>query len=162
IPLGAFASVIPDDVRSDDALELLRRSGEALRRQARERRVVLGVDDAQLLDPVSAALVLHLASISAAFVIATVRSGEPVPDAVQSLWKDAGAPRLELAPLSDDAVAAMVEGGLGGPVERGTLAWVITSSQGNALFVRELVLGGLEAGTLARSGGLWRLTRKPP
>ena len=31
IPLGAFAGVIPDDVRSDDTLELLRRSGEALR-----------------------------------------------------------------------------------------------------------------------------------
>jgi DNA-binding CsgD family transcriptional regulator len=161
IPLGAFASVIPDDVRSDDTLELLRRSGEALRRQAGDRPVVLGVDDAQLLDPVSAALVLHLAAIPAAFVIATVRSGEPVPDAIQSLWKDTGALRLELGRLSDDAVAALVEAGLGGPVDRGALAWVISSSQGNALFVRELVLGALEAGTLARSGGLWQLTRKP-
>ena len=71
IPLGAFAGVIPDDVRADDSLELLRRSGDALRRQAHDRRVVLGVDDAQLLDPVSAALVLHLATSEAAFVIAT-------------------------------------------------------------------------------------------
>ena len=75
IPLGAFADLVPDDVRSDDPLELLRRSGDALRERARDRRVVLGVDDAQLLDPVSAALVLHLASTSTAFVVATVRSG---------------------------------------------------------------------------------------
>jgi DNA-binding CsgD family transcriptional regulator len=162
IPLGAFAGVIPDDVRSDDSLELLRASGEALRRQAGGRRVVLGVDDAQSLDPVSAALVLHLASTSAAFVVATVRAGELVPDAIQSLWKDAGAPRLELGRLDDDAVAALVEAGLGGPVEHGALEWVITSSQGNPLFIRELVHGALESGTLARAGGLWRLTRRPP
>jgi len=60
IPLGAFAGLIPDDVRSDDALELMRRSADALRTQAGGRKIVLGVDDAQLLDPVSAALLLHL------------------------------------------------------------------------------------------------------
>ena len=163
IPLGAFADLVPDDVRSDDPLELLRRSGEALRERARDRRVVLGVDDAQLLDPVSAALVLHLAATSTAFVVATVRSGEPVPDAIQSLWKDAGARRLELGRLSDEAVAALVEAGLGGPVEQRALEWVIASCQGNALYARELVLGALEAGTLARAGDLWRLTgRRPP
>ena len=135
IPLGAFADLIPDDVRSDDTLELLRRSGDALRERARDRRVVLGVDDAQLLDPVSAALVLHLAATATAFVVATVRSGEPVPDAIESLWKDAGAQRLELEQLSDEAVAALVERGLGGPVEQGAVEWVIASSQGNALYV---------------------------
>jgi predicted ATPase len=67
---------------------------------------------------------------------------------------------LELGRLADDAVAALVEAGLGGPVEQGALAWVITSSQGNPLFVRELVQGALETGTLARTAGLWRLTRR--
>ncbi|MBE2319823.1 AAA family ATPase [Solirubrobacter sp. CPCC 204708] len=162
IPLGAFADVVPDDVRSDDPLELLRRSGDALRERARDRRVVLGVDDAQLLDPVSAALVLHLASTSTAFVVATVRSGASVPDAIRSLWKDAGAHRLELARLSDEAVGALVEAGLGGPVEQRALAWVIGACQGNALFARELVLGALEAGTLVRAGGLWTLKGRPP
>ena len=161
IPLGAFADLVPDDVRSDDPLELLRRSGEALRERSRDRRVVLGVDDAQLLDPVSAALVLHLAATSTAFVVATVRSGEQVPDAIQSLWKDAGARRLELGRLSDEAVGALVEAGLGGPVEQRALEWVITSCQGNALYARELVLGAVEAGTLACAGGLWRLTGRP-
>ena len=115
VPLGAFAGLIPDDVRSDDALELMRRSADALRTQAGGRKVVLGVDDAQLLDPVSAALLLHLTTTQSVFVVATVRSGEPCPDAVVSLWKDAGARRLELDRLSDAAVAALVEGALGGP-----------------------------------------------
>ena len=60
VPLGAFAGLVPDEVRSDEPLELMRRSAEALGRRTDGRMVVVGVDDAQLLDPVSAALVLHL------------------------------------------------------------------------------------------------------
>jgi hypothetical protein len=41
-------------------------------------------------------------------VIVTVRSGEPCPDAIVSLLKDASAQRLELEPLSDDAVGTLV------------------------------------------------------
>ena len=161
VPLGAFAGLIPDDVRSDDALELMRCSADALRTQAGGRKVVLGVDDAQLLDPVSAALLLHLTTTQSVFVVATVRSGEPCPDAVVSLWKDAGARRLELDRLGDAAVAALVEGALGGPVEQAALRWVAESSQGNALYVHELVLGAVDAGTLALEHGLWRLARRP-
>ncbi len=99
VPLGPFASVIPAAVRSDDLFELLRGAGAALGELAGTRPLVVGVDDAQLLDPVSAALVLHLTSATDAFVLATVRTGEPCPDAIVSLWKDAGAQRLELAQL---------------------------------------------------------------
>ena len=161
VPLGAFAGLLPDDVRSDNALDLMRHSTDTLIERASGRRIVLGVDDAQLLDPVSAALVLHLTNTASAFVIATVRSGEPCPDAIVSLWKDAGARRIELARLSDEAVATLVESALGGPVEQAALNWVIESSQGNALYVRELVLAAVDAGTLAESRGLWRLNGRP-
>ena len=116
VPLGALAGLLPDDVRTDDVLELMRRSVDVLLERAGGRPVVLGVDDAQLLDPVSAALVLHLASTASAFVIATVRIGEPLPDAIVSLWKDAGAHRLELERLSDEDVGVLVEAALEGPV----------------------------------------------
>ena len=33
-------------------------------------------------------------------MLVTLRSGEPVPDAVVSLWKDLGCEYLELQPLS--------------------------------------------------------------
>src|SRR5262249_13095584 len=139
IPLGAFAGLLPDDVRSDDTLELMRRGAEALHERAEGRSLVLAVDDAQLLDPVSATLVLHLAVTGRAFVLATVRSGEPCPDAIASLWKDAGARRIELSRLSDDAVGELVESALEGPLEQSALRWVTERSQGNALFARELV-----------------------
>ena len=161
VPLGALAGLLPDDVRTDDTLELMRRSVEVLLDRAGGRPVVLGVDDAQLLDPVSAALVLHLATTGSAFVIATLRVGEPLPDAIVSLWKDGGAQRLELERLSDEDVGVLVEAALEGPVAQSALSWVRENSQGNALYVRELVTGAVDRGTLAYSRGLWRLSGQP-
>ncbi|MGP0037071.1 MAG: AAA family ATPase [Solirubrobacteraceae bacterium] len=117
VPMGAFAGVIPTEVRSDDVLELLRGSAAALVELAGRRPLIVGVDDAQLLDPVSAALALHLAGATSTFVLATVRTAEPCPDAVVSLWKDAAAERLELDALGESDTAALVEGIVGGPVE---------------------------------------------
>jgi DNA-binding CsgD family transcriptional regulator len=161
IPLGALAGLIPGEVRSDDPLELMRRSTAALRAQAGDHEIVLAVDDAHLLDATSATLVLHLASGSDVFVLVTVRSGEPVPDAVESLWKDAGARRIDLAQFTDEAILQLVEAGLGGPVEHATAQRVVVMSAGNPLYARELVLGALDQGTLALDRGLWRLRGRP-
>lgn len=162
VPLGAFATALPADVRSDDLFELLQRSVHALREQAGNRRLVLGVDDAQWLDPTSATLVLHLASTGTAFVVATVRSDETSPDAIVSLWKDSGAPRLELGALSDEETETLVERIVGGPVDLGARRWMVQSSRGNALYVRELVLGARAGGALEQVSGLWRLPVRPP
>ena len=159
IPLGAFAAVIPDEVRSDDPLELIRASTERVRARASGRDVCLGVDDAHLLDPASAALVLHLATAAGVFVVATIRAGERAPDAIDSLWKDAGAPRIELTPLGDADVEALVRAALDGPVEQSVVRRVVDSSAGNALYARELIVGALEEGRLTFDRGLWRLAR---
>ncbi len=162
VPLGAFAAVLAPDVRSDDLFQLMQRSVQALREQADGRAFVLGVDDAQWLDPTSATLVLHLASTGSAFVVATVRSDEPAPDAIVSLWKDGGALRLDLGLLSEMEAEMLVERIAGGPVERGARRWISETSRGNALYVRELILGALSGGALEQVSGLWRLPVRPP
>jgi DNA-binding CsgD family transcriptional regulator/type II secretory pathway predicted ATPase ExeA len=161
VPLAAVAELVPDEVRSDDTVALLRRCGDQLRARAGGRPVVLGVDDAQLLDPVSATLVHHLATTSSAFILATVRAGEPCPDAIVSLWKEGVAQRLELGELSDESVRALVEKVLDDSVEEAALEWVTEVSRGNVLYVRELVRGAVEAGTLVHSPGFWRLEGRP-
>jgi DNA-binding CsgD family transcriptional regulator len=161
VPLGALAALIPADLRFDDALELMCGSVRALREQAGARPIVLGVDDAHLLDAASAALVLHLTETGTAFVVATVRTAEECPDAVQSLWKDQGAVRLDLQPLTEGETGTLIESVLGGPAEEAARRWVFDSSQGNALFVRELLLGGLASGAVSRVAGLWRLSSRP-
>ena len=161
VPLGAFASLIPPEVRSDDPFELMQRSVEALRGGSRGS-LLIALDDAQWLDPTSAALALHLASSATAFVVATVRSGETFPDAIVSLWKDAGAPRFELGLLSARETGDLVAEIVGGPLERSARRWAYETSGGNALYVRELVAGALDSDALKLVGGLWRLVGRPP
>ena len=60
-PLGAFASLLPgvdgDGTPTDTVQDLVRRSARALVARAAGRPLVLFVDDAQLLDEVSAGLI---------------------------------------------------------------------------------------------------------
>jgi DNA-binding CsgD family transcriptional regulator/tetratricopeptide (TPR) repeat protein len=159
IPFGPLAHLLPDGgAEASSRLELLRQVGRAFVRRAGGKRLVLGVDDAHLLDDASAALVHHLATTSTAFILATVRTGEPTSDAVTALWKDPGTEWLELSPLDEVACAALVEGALGGQVDGATLHELCRLSQGNALFLHELVIGGLETGTLTQIEGIWRAT----
>jgi len=161
VPLAACSELLAADARADDPLLQLQRTARTLREQAEGRPIVIGVDDAQRLDPASAALVLQLVITGTAFVLATVRSSEPCPDAVQSLWKDAGAERLELRPLSEAHTAELIEAVLGGPVEQRARRWIYHGSEGNVLYVHELVRAALDAGAFASIDGYWRLAERP-
>lgn len=154
LPLGAFARQVGDS-GSRDPLALLVSARDALLSTA---DTVLGVDDAYLLDPLSATLVHQIAVDGHAGIIATVRSGEPVPDAVTSLWKDGFLDRFELAPLTRQQSLDLVEGILGGTLEGLSADVIWQSSGGNPLFLRHLVEGALEAGTLRQVGAVWQLS----
>jgi DNA-binding CsgD family transcriptional regulator len=164
IPFGAVAHLLSPDTSAPapDRLGLVREVVDTLARHGGGRRTVLVVDDAHLLDEGTAALVLHLAVRGSAFVIATVRAGEPCPDAVTALWKDHHAPRLDLQALSKEEVHSLLEGGLAGAVSSRLARWVYSRSEGNPLFACELVLGGLTGGGIDEEHGVWRLRREPP
>jgi DNA-binding CsgD family transcriptional regulator len=160
IPLGALAGLIPAGTRTDDRLQLFRLCVEALAERAGTQGVVLGVDDAQLLDATSAALVLHLAT-SGTFVVVTVRAGEQCPDSIVALWKDLEAPRLELQQLSEDETAELLEAALGGEVASSVVRWAFLASEGHVLYLRELVKGALADGALQEENGHWELRSRP-
>ncbi|HEY8523745.1 MAG TPA: AAA family ATPase [Acidimicrobiales bacterium] len=160
LPLGAFRALLPDHDRPgvvDDRADMLRAAAATLVAGAGDRRLVVSVDDAHHLDDTSATLVHQLAATGAAFVLATVRSREPAPDAVIALWKDGLAERLELTPLGEEGVDALLRAVLGGPVAPGAVAQLYARSQGNMLFLRELVAGALTDRTLRRDGREWVL-----
>ena len=96
------------------------------------------VDDAHLLDDGSAALVLHLATTRRVTVVATVRSGEPCPDAVVSLWKEGLADRVDLQALSEAETASLLKDALG-DVEPAAQRRVWALTRGVPLYVREVV-----------------------
>ncbi len=165
VPFGAFAELLePASGAPGDLLDVLRNAGARLARRARGNALVVIVDDAHRLDPASAALLLQLVTRHGIRVLASVRTGASAPDAVTSLWKDAGLLRIDLTPLTQDAAADMIGHLLGGPVERGTGQWLWETSAGNPLFLRELVRSAVDQGGLAKEHGHWRRTRaiRPP
>lgn len=64
--------------------------------QATPRGLVLAVDDAHLLDDASASAVHHLVTRKHAQLVASLRSPEPCPAAIQALWKDDHVVRVDL------------------------------------------------------------------
>jgi hypothetical protein len=87
-------------------------------------RLMVVVDDVDLLDGGSARVLLHLAGAGAT-VVATARSA-PLPGLVESPWRDGHCERIELAGLSDEA-GELLEAMLGGPAD---LAAGMRSSSG--------------------------------
>jgi len=157
VPFGAFARLLAGvDRRTQDRLELFLAVLEALQRAAGDRRLVVAIDDAHLLDQAGAALLHQMASTNAALVLATVRAGEPCPEPVLSLWKDGPARRLELAPLSPDSADELLAAVLGGPLDGGALRDLWRASRGNLVALQALVETGLESGALWDAGGIWR------
>jgi putative ribosome biogenesis GTPase RsgA len=75
VPLGAFYRSVTVDAPREPAIML----AAAQRTLEREENLVVVVDDAQLLDPLSSTLVYQLAASGSARLIVTIRSGDPVP-----------------------------------------------------------------------------------
>ncbi|EUA42197.1 transcriptional regulator, LuxR family domain protein [Mycobacterium xenopi 4042] len=121
--------------------------------QQHRGRVLIGVDDAHLLDGLSAHVVHQLASTRGARLVVTVRTGADEPDAVTALWKDELLTRLDLEPLSAAATRCLIETSVGGPVDARSAErfWKLTG--GNALFLRQLVADQIAAGRMRQVAG---------
>lgn len=155
VPFGAFAHYLPQDLSAVmNPLDVFRHVVDAVMFQpAPAGRVVL-VDDAHLLDELSAALVRHV--VSRAFVVVTLRTSVPVPGDVTALWKDELADRVDLQPLSQHQTSQLFESAVGGPIDEVTARRLWGWTGGNPLFVREVLLTGLEMGALVQRAGTWR------
>lgn len=165
IPLGAFSHLLDDQGRPDhDALETsdlawalgaVRRSLAAAA-SAGGARPLLVVDDAQVLDRASAALVHQVATVGEARVLLTVRTGEPLPDSVTALLRDPSIERLELQALSRAEVGELAAAVLGGWLEQDSIERLHRTSGGNPLFLRELLADAEAGGLLSEHRGLLR------
>jgi hypothetical protein len=172
IGFGALAPLLPDHLAPlvDRPTELLRRAGEVIAALtgttgtagagAAAVLPVLVVDDAHLLDDVSAAFLHQVALRRLATLVVTVRTHEPIPgrppDAVTALWKDGLLTRCDVGPLSRAATAGLLERVLDGHLDLPSLRRIQRTAAGNPLFLREIVHAALEDGSMARHRGLWQ------
>lgn len=158
IPLGALATLLPAmPEAAASGIGLLQYAQEGLAQLAGDRPLLLVVDDAHNLDDASAVLLQQLAEARTAFIVATVRTGEAVPEPVAALWKEGLAERVELGTLDEESTEQLLEQVLGAPVEAIAVHQLWEASQGNVLYLRELVLSALESHTLVDDAGLWRI-----
>lgn len=164
IPFGTFAGLLPLDQglpAPDEGLAggaaLLHRAATLIPRIAEGKRLLLVVDDAHHLDDLSATLVHRLALDQTVSLLLTVRTGEPAPDAVRLISKDRIADPIEVQPLSRSEIGDLISSALGGPVDGAAIQQIWESSQGNPLYLRELVEGAIGSGALTCELGTWRI-----
>jgi DNA-binding CsgD family transcriptional regulator len=157
LPLAVVAALLPPDVPAPPApIDLFRAVRSALEQRAAGRPFIVAVDDAHLVDPLSAALLHHLATTSAVQLLVAIRSGEPVEDAITALWRDGAAPRIDVQPLGLEDVATLLRSVLDGEVDGPSVRRLWRVTGGNPLYLHEVVTEALRAGTLEVVHGVWR------
>ncbi len=163
IPLGALAHLLPPrliaevGVDADERTAFFHAARAELAAMAGDDRLVVFVDDADLLDDTSVALLVPLIVARTVFFIGTVRSGRTPSRRLASLQRDGYVRRIELRELAGDDVSALLHRGLDGPVSERALAELERLSGGNLQILTELVRGARERGALVRDGETWDL-----
>jgi DNA-binding CsgD family transcriptional regulator len=164
IPLGALAPALAQlgDVSLPESPTALFESARtAVEAAADGRRVVILVDDISRLDPLSLALVIQLVSAGSVKLIATLPEGDPLPDGITAMWAGNSAVRIDVPAITLDRVKELLTHVLDGPVANRTAVDLRRLSGGNALYLRELVIGTVESGRLSVRAGVWQLTADP-
>ncbi|WP_313674175.1 LuxR C-terminal-related transcriptional regulator [Mycolicibacterium sp.] len=156
IPLGAFSNWInrldgpPLDLASEVVTAIS--AGHA-------GRIVVTVDDAHLLDDLSAFVLHKLIADGLARVIITLRSGEEPPRTVTELWKNGRLQRLDLQPLSREECDRLLTVAVGGPLAAPAAQRLWELTDGNVLFLHHLVRQEVDAGRLSPDdSGCWQWT----
>jgi DNA-binding CsgD family transcriptional regulator len=159
IPLGAFAAWAPSGVT--DSVQLLRGVVESLTAAPSNADVVIGVDDAHLLDDLSTFVVHQIVARGAAKVILTVRDDAPLPTALQEICQVGRFDRFDLAPLPPDETTALLSAALGGSVAPDAAARLWKLTHGNALYLQNIVEQEIADGRIAHERESWRWTGEP-
>jgi len=160
IPFGALSPLLagdgPDSPAALTPTSVLAALGVTAD-TARPLPDVVVVDDGHLLDDASATSLFQLVTAGKATVLLTLTLRTTPPDAVTALWKDGAAARVELQALSRLETDALVCELLGGACNTLTLERVWHTSEGNPLYVRELLDAAKAAGRLSLHRDRWQL-----
>lgn len=153
VPLGAFSrSIALGDAHGPAAM-----LAAAHKTLGAEQNLVVVVDDAHLLDPLSATLVHQLAAGGGARVIMTIRSGEAPLDAVVALLKERLLLNLHVDPFTREHTGEFARGVLGDDAESALIDALHHRSGGSPLLLRGLLSAGRENGVLVHTDHGWRL-----
>ena len=153
-------------VQGASAARMLRELAEALDVLTAEVPLVLVLEDLQWSDHSTVEALAYLAQRRAParlLVLGTYRPVEmalrahPLRGIVQELYGRGQAVEMRLELLPAEAVTAYVTGRLGGPVAAPLVALILERTEGNALFLVNMVEHLVQQGWVVRREGAWTL-----
>ncbi|WP_081628947.1 helix-turn-helix transcriptional regulator [Smaragdicoccus niigatensis] len=156
LPLGVFAPWT--SATATDTPHVIREVINALVSSPTGVPPIVCIDDAYLLDDLSTFVVHQIVERGAAKVILTIRDGEPIPPAVQAIWRGGRFDRLDVSALSREETSRLVSTTLGGALDPDAARRLWTLTHGNALYLRTIVEQEVADGRLAQQHGYWRWT----
>lgn len=159
VPLGAFATWARSDVT--DPLQLVPGVIESLTSAPPGATVIVGVDDAHLLDDLSTFVLHQIVHRHATKVLLTIRDGEPISAGLQEIWKGGQLDRLDMQPLSRDETTMLVSATLGESLDPDAARRLWTLTRGNVLYLVNIVEQEISAGRLVQQHGYWTWIGEP-
>lgn len=153
VPLGAFHHALTLTDAHDPTVML----AVAYERLAAHPDLLIVVDDAQHLDPLSALLVQQLAVGGPTKLVVTIQSGASTSDAVTALWKEQLLLRLDVEPFTREQTRELVRAVLRGDVDERAVGELHRFSSGSPLYLRGVINAALGDEVLVCDHGSWRL-----
>ncbi|NKX52927.1 hypothetical protein HER39_20595, partial [Arthrobacter deserti] len=145
--LGFLVSELEDEVLGHPLL-VLQSVARLLDAHAGGRPIVLLVDHAEELDPMSAAVVTQLARSGAAKIVAGVSEAGGAADQLVRMWSEGRLMRLDVDNFDLEESAGFIGFLLGGRVSRAAAGELWSMTGGNPLALRLLAIEQRNAGTL--------------
>jgi DNA-binding NarL/FixJ family response regulator len=159
VPLEVLRRAMPElgDLADRPLGEARSAVAGALRHVAGGRSLLVVVDDAHRLDPVTAAGLREVVGqLSWCVVLCAVPIGARVPGAARLTWEHPDVVRVHLPPLTGAAVERLAVDELGGRLDLRLAAELRTRAGGSPAAVVELLRGARETGVLGFDGEVWR------
>lgn len=155
IPLGAFFDVLGDvRLEASSSLTMLQSAAGAIRQRDGDRRVLLTVDDVDLLDATSVTLVSVLVDYPDVTLLLTHRKEQAAANVLDAVDITAeGRTYIDLQPLHRAPARRLAEHTVAAPLTDASFERVWKLSRGYPLFLRELVLAAKEGDSVLVEGG---------
>jgi DNA-binding CsgD family transcriptional regulator len=132
-------------------------SAQSMQRRGIGKTPLVVIDDAHLLDPGSAHLLLELARARRARFLITATAGTVLPVAILAMWKDEHIERIDLDSLNDHEMRRLASALFDGALGHVAAVRLAKLADGNPMLLRELAHAAVDQGALVLRSGIWTL-----
>lgn len=88
-------------------------------------------------------------------LLGTLRASADLPPAISRLRHEADVVTIDVPPLPDEQIVALVEAALRGVLDGRSRQLLTSACAGNPMYARELVEGSIDSGVLSPHAGVW-------